>query len=151
GSRSRSGWSRRTAGRSACRARRTAASRSRSSCRGSARRERRGPPGNRGAAPPYRPRAARRPTARRAAGKKGRMPMTGRILVVDDEPAITVAIRRLLARGGHTVDTAGSLDEALDRLGRDAYHVVVTDLNLAGRSGLDVLRAARERSPATAV
>src|SRR5262249_7362620 len=79
------------------------------------------------------------------------MGTAGRILVVDDEPAIAATIRRLLVRRGHEVSTAGSADDAMAELERAAYHLVITDLNLAGQSGLDVLRAVRERSPGTAV
>ena len=44
--------------------------------------------------------------------------MTARILVVDDERAICIAIERLLAARGHEVDTARSAEEAMQKLGR---------------------------------
>ncbi|HXJ32923.1 MAG TPA: sigma-54 dependent transcriptional regulator, partial [Candidatus Eisenbacteria bacterium] len=74
-----------------------------------------------------------------------------RILVVDDERAIGIAIQRLLAARGHEVDTARSVTEAVARLGRGAVHLVITDLNLAGESGMDVLRWVKEHAPDTAV
>jgi DNA-binding NtrC family response regulator len=77
--------------------------------------------------------------------------MKGSILVVDDEPAIGVAIRRLLQRGGHDVDVTSSGEDALARLAARRYELVITDLNLGSMSGMEVLRAAKERSPATAV
>ncbi len=73
------------------------------------------------------------------------------ILVVDDERAIGIAIRRLLSGLGHEVDTATSADEALAQLAQRTYHLVVTDLSLGAASGLDVLRAVKSRSPETAV
>jgi len=73
------------------------------------------------------------------------------ILVVDDERAIGIAIQRLLTGRGYDVDTALSGEEALEQLGRRPYHLVITDLNLRGTTGMDVLRAVRERSPETAV
>src|SRR5439155_297594 len=77
--------------------------------------------------------------------------MKGRILIVDDERAICLAIQRLLAGRGHDVETALSAEEALEKLGRAAYHLVVTDLTLPRLSGMDLLRSIRERTPDTAV
>jgi DNA-binding NtrC family response regulator len=77
--------------------------------------------------------------------------MKGRILVVDDERAIGIAIQRLLAARGHEVDTALSGEEALRRLAEQPYHLVVTDLSLKGVSGMDVLRRVHEQAPETAV
>ena len=77
--------------------------------------------------------------------------MRGRILVVDDERAIGIAIQRLLGARGHEVDAAHSGEEALGRLAEHAYHLVITDLSLQGVSGMDVLRWVREHAPETAV
>src|SRR5437899_2248357 len=77
--------------------------------------------------------------------------MKGRILIVDDERAIGLAIQRLLGGRGHDVETALSAEEALEKLGRAAYHLVVTDLTLPRLSGMDLLRSIRERTPDTAV
>jgi DNA-binding NtrC family response regulator len=73
------------------------------------------------------------------------------ILVVDDERAIGIAIQRLLTGRGYEVDTVLSGEEALERLGHRSYHLVITDLNLRGTTGMDVLRAVKERTPETAV
>jgi DNA-binding NtrC family response regulator len=73
------------------------------------------------------------------------------ILVVDDERAIGIAIRRLLTGLGHDVDTATSAEEAFAQLGTRTYHLVVTDLSLGTASGLDVLQTVKARSPETAV
>jgi DNA-binding NtrC family response regulator len=77
--------------------------------------------------------------------------VTARVLVVDDERAIGIAIQRLLAARGHEVDTARSVEEALERLGRASVHLVITDLGLGTGSGMDVLRWVREHAPETAV
>ena len=77
--------------------------------------------------------------------------MKGRILIVDDERAIGLAIQRLLGGRGYDVETALSAEEALEKLGRSAYHLVITDLTLPKQSGMDLLRSIRERSPETAV
>src|SRR2546422_1063866 len=77
--------------------------------------------------------------------------MRGRILVVDDERAIGIAIQRLLGARGHEVDAVLSGEDALRRLAEPGYHLVITDLSLQGVSGMDVLRWVRERAPETAV
>jgi DNA-binding NtrC family response regulator len=77
--------------------------------------------------------------------------MSPAILVVDDERAIGIAIQRLLRGRGYEVDTVLSADEALEHLGRRPYHLVITDLNLSGTTGLDLLRAVKDHSPETAV
>src|SRR5437667_155172 len=77
--------------------------------------------------------------------------MRGRILVVDDERAIGIAIQRLLGARGHEVDAVLSGEEALRRLAEPGYHLVITDLSRRGVSGMDVLRWEREHAPETAV
>jgi DNA-binding NtrC family response regulator len=77
--------------------------------------------------------------------------VSARILVVDDEHAIGIAIQRLLTARGHDVETARSVEEALAALDRAPFHLVVTDLGLGAGSGMDVLRWVREHTPETAV
>ena len=73
--------------------------------------------------------------------------MTGRILVVDDEKALVLALSGLLSREGYEVETAYSGPEAIARIEPGAFHVVVTDLSLGGTSGMDVLEHARKVDP----
>src|SRR5262245_40562340 len=77
--------------------------------------------------------------------------MPGRILVVDDEKAMLLALRGLLAKEGYAVETAGSGEEALRRLDTGSFHVVVTDLSMTGIGGMEVLAAARRLDPDCAV
>ena len=77
--------------------------------------------------------------------------MKASILVVDDERAICVAIKRLLAARGWEVETAASAEEAIERLSQSMFNLVVTDLSMPGLSGLDLLRWIRTHAPATEV
>src|SRR3990172_802678 len=70
-----------------------------------------------------------------------------RVLVVDDERFFREAIVEVLARAGYACATAADGAEGLD-LARDPdVGVVVLDIVLPGRSGIDVLRELREKRP----
>jgi DNA-binding NtrC family response regulator len=77
--------------------------------------------------------------------------MTGRILVVDDEKALVLALKGLLTKEGYQVETAASGEEALERIGTGNFHVVLTDLSMDGVSGMQVLERARAIDPDLAV
>jgi DNA-binding NtrC family response regulator len=75
-----------------------------------------------------------------------------RILVVEDERAIQLALSGLLRRQGYEVDVAGSGDEAITAVRGSAFDLVLTDLALGrGADGMDVLRAAKQLRPECAV
>jgi len=79
------------------------------------------------------------------------MSPTGKILIVDDEPQMRLAMTRVLTRAGYAVDEARDGLEALDKLRGAAYPVVVTDVRMPGLDGVAFLGRARELSPATEV
>src|SRR5687768_8059018 len=68
--------------------------------------------------------------------------MTCRVLVVDDEPDICFALSEYLSLSGYSVDWAGTLSEAQAVLARVDYAVVITDLSLGGRWGIEGLELA---------
>ena len=74
-----------------------------------------------------------------------------RILVVEDEPDLRKVLATLLKRGGYTVDLADSGTAACEKLGREIYDLVVTDLKLPGADGIEVLRTSKELYPDTPV
>jgi two-component system, OmpR family, alkaline phosphatase synthesis response regulator PhoP len=68
------------------------------------------------------------------------------ILVVDDEPRIAEICRDYLKRAGFEVITAANGDDALALARSRQPDLIVLDLKLPGRDGLDVTRALRQRS-----
>ena len=66
--------------------------------------------------------------------------MKGRVLVVDDEPAMRRTLQALLRLEGFEVDTAAEGREALRKLGETQFDVLVLDLRMPGMGGTEVLR-----------
>jgi DNA-binding NtrC family response regulator len=79
------------------------------------------------------------------------VPTGHEVLVVDDETVVLTVLREALRRGGYRVTTAASAEEAIDLMHKRRFDLVLTDKNLPGASGLDVLRAARNLNPAPAI
>ena len=63
-----------------------------------------------------------------------------RILIVDDEELIVVAMRRYFEGLGYTVDSAHELEEAQALLARRRYDLVICDLRLTGIGGVEGLQ-----------
>jgi DNA-binding NtrC family response regulator len=74
-----------------------------------------------------------------------------RLLVVEDDPSVRTTIVTFLELEGYQVDAVSSTREALARLEGNAYPIVISDIYLDERTGLDVLDAARKRDPRCAV
>ena len=77
-----------------------------------------------------------------------------RVLVVDDDPTSRLTLKTLLEAGGYNVDAAASAAEALQKLDKREYSLVLSDLQMESpEAGLKVLAHARmmEYKPATAL
>jgi len=72
---------------------------------------------------------------------------TVRVLVVDDERSMQEFLEIFFRREGYEVVTVGDVDAALLALETDDFDVVISDIQMPGRSGLDLLRAGREVAP----
>jgi EAL domain-containing protein (putative c-di-GMP-specific phosphodiesterase class I) len=68
-----------------------------------------------------------------------------RVLVADDEMNLARSLARLLSNAGYDVVTVGDGDAALLALGSQEFDVVLSDIQMPGMSGLELLRLARER------
>jgi DNA-binding response OmpR family regulator len=66
-----------------------------------------------------------------------------RLLLVEDEADLAEAVRYGLVRAGYAVDVAETAADAVERLDVNAYDLVVLDLNLPDRDGLDLTRELR--------
>ncbi len=64
--------------------------------------------------------------------------MKPKVLVVDDEPDEALLVRDLLSRRGYEAHVADGGQTALDALAREEFDVVVTDVRMAGLSGIEV-------------
>ena len=91
--------------------------------------------------------------ARRSGDHRAVAPPTGkrpRLLVIDDETPIRIALRRFFERRGWIVDECGDGDHALRVLGdaaADHYDVVICDLKMPGVSGIELYGALSLRQP----
>ncbi|MEN8182469.1 MAG: sigma-54 dependent transcriptional regulator [Myxococcota bacterium] len=78
--------------------------------------------------------------------------MSDRVLVVEDEAAIRLALSGLLRRQGYEVALAESGEKAIAAIAAEPFDLVITDLALGpGPSGMEVLREARAHQPGLAV
>jgi CheY-like chemotaxis protein len=71
------------------------------------------------------------------------------ILVVDDDLQLRHALTRDLRAHGYEVRSAGGYDEAVQCLRERPFDVLLTDLRMEGRDGMDLIVALRESSPGT--
>jgi CheY-like chemotaxis protein len=70
-----------------------------------------------------------------------------RILIVDDDAAITATFENILSGEGYDVATATDGDRAIDLAAREQFDVVLLDLVMPGIDGLDALRRLRGVAP----
>ena len=75
----------------------------------------------------------------------------GRVLVIEDDDNLRQVIQIQLEREGYDTRTAASAEEAIAMLEKSSHHLVLTDLNLPGISGIDLLKRVRLEYPETAV
>jgi len=71
--------------------------------------------------------------------------MARRILVVDDDEMVLMALDELLKPEGYDVHTVGSGSEALQKLEENAYDLVMTDVIMPEMDGFELCRRIREK------
>jgi DNA-binding NtrC family response regulator len=70
-----------------------------------------------------------------------------KLLLVEDDPALQLTISMALEEKGYTVDAVSTTGEAIELLSEGAYPVVISDIYVDERTGLDVLAAAKRKDP----
>ncbi|MBM3725278.1 MAG: sigma-54-dependent Fis family transcriptional regulator [Acidobacteria bacterium] len=74
-----------------------------------------------------------------------------RLLVVEDDSSVRATITAFLDCEGYSVDAVASTREAMARLTGECYPIVLSDIYIDEKTGLDVLEAARRSNPSCAV
>jgi len=73
------------------------------------------------------------------------------ILIIDDEVAIRESLQTLLEMEDYRVETAESGEEGLNKIAEEPFDLILLDLALPDRNGLEILREIRDRDPSLAV
>jgi two-component system, NtrC family, response regulator HydG len=74
-----------------------------------------------------------------------------KLLIVEDDPSVRTTMTTCLELEGYAVDAVASTREAIDRLQSQSYPIVISDIYLDERTGIDVLHKARQQNPECAV
>jgi DNA-binding NtrC family response regulator len=82
---------------------------------------------------------------------EARSSSAGTVLIIDDEVAIRESLETLLQLEGYSVDSAGTAEDGLSRIGEHNFDLVLLDLALPDRDGIDVLEELRRQDPQLAV
>ena len=76
---------------------------------------------------------------------------TKRILVVDDEKGICENVQKILAKNNYDVTHALSAKEALEMMAKDSYSLLISDIVMPEKNGLELLKMVKEQWPLTKV
>jgi two-component system, OmpR family, response regulator ResD len=79
------------------------------------------------------------------------MPKKYKILVAEDDPFLIKIMGNRLKEEGFIVDLANDGNEALDRIDKDGYSVVLLDLVMPNKDGFEVLTELKKRKSKTPV
>ena len=74
-----------------------------------------------------------------------------KILIVDDQRNMRTTLAMMLRGAGYEVDEAGDGEQGAERGATGAYDVVLTDLRMGAKDGIDVLRSTKDAHPLTEV
>jgi len=71
-----------------------------------------------------------------------------RILVIDDEPAILLMIKKMIEKAGHEVDIALNGREGLELFELNCPDLIITDIIMPQKEGLEIILELRKKHPA---
>ncbi len=75
----------------------------------------------------------------------------GRILVLDDDPVVTLSCKRILGAEGYSISTVEKGEDALNKLAKEDFDLLISDVRLPDMNGIEVLKEARIIKPKTDV
>ncbi len=70
-----------------------------------------------------------------------------RIMIIDDEPNLRSMLRRMLYQAGHQVSEAGNGAEGIDMYERDPPDLVITDILMPEKEGIETILALHRADP----
>ena len=73
--------------------------------------------------------------------------ITGRILIADDEQGIRELLEMELGLQGYTVETVKNGQEAIDRIKKEKFDLLLCDIKMPKANGIQVLKEARKNNP----
>lgn len=76
---------------------------------------------------------------------------TARLLIVDDDPVALDLLREVLSKESYEVASALSAEQAISQGIENIFDVIITDVRMGEKDGMDVLRSFKKTSPETAV
>jgi CheY-like chemotaxis protein len=74
-----------------------------------------------------------------------------RILVLDDDPVVTLSCKRILGAEGYDITTVDKGEDALNKLSKEEFDLLISDIRLPDINGLTVLKESRVIQPSTDV
>ncbi len=74
-----------------------------------------------------------------------------KVLFVEDDPTLRMLTGEVIAELGHQVVLSESAEDALEQLAAQPFDVLLTDVGLAGMSGIELVRQAQQRHPGLAL
>jgi len=79
------------------------------------------------------------------------MEKKGKILILDDDPVVTLSCKKILGAEGYSISTVDKGDDALNKLAKEDFDLFISDVMLPDISGMEVLKEARIIKPQTDV
>ena len=75
----------------------------------------------------------------------------GGILVLDDDPIVTLSCKRILGAEGYSISTVEKGEDALNKLAKEDFDLLISDVRLPDINGMEVLKESRVLKPKTDV